>query len=68
MRNRILCLLALLLGLSAAAQTAYDFSQLRMEDLGRGVIAVRQSPAEVFVTWRFLTDTEIARLKMGQFD
>ena len=56
MRNRILCLLALLLGLSAAAQTAYDFSQLRMEDLGRGVIAVRQSPAEVFVTWRFLTE------------
>ena len=56
MKTRILSLLALcLLGLTAAAQTAYDFSKLRMEDLGRGVVAVRKSPTEVFVTWRYLT-------------
>ena len=35
--------------------TGYDFSKLRMEKLGRGVIAVRQSPDEVFVTWRYLS-------------
>lgn len=35
--------------------TAYDYSKLRMERIGRGVIAVRQSPSEVFVTWRYLT-------------
>ena len=57
MKTKILSFLALcLLGLTAAAQTAYDFSRLRMEDLGRGVIAVRQSPSEVFVTWRFLSE------------
>ena len=37
------------------AQTAYDFSKLKMEPLGRGVIAVRKSPSEVFVSWRYLS-------------
>ena len=41
--------------LSCFAQTNYDFSKLKMENLGRGVIAVRQSPSEVFVTWRYLS-------------
>ena len=35
--------------------TKYDFSKLKMEKLGRGVIAVRQNADEVFVTWRYLT-------------
>ena len=56
MKPRILAFLFFCLAaLSAGAQTAYDFSRLKMEDLGRGVIAVRQSPSEVFVTWRYLT-------------
>lgn len=37
------------------AQTAYDFSKLKMEPIGRGVIAVRKSPSEVFVSWRYLS-------------
>lgn len=37
------------------AQTAYDSSKLKMEPLGRGVIAVRKSPSEVFVSWRYLS-------------
>ena len=36
------------------AQTKYDFSKLKTENLGRGVVAVRQSQKEVFVTWRYL--------------
>ena len=36
------------------AQSKYDFSKLKMEDLGRGVVAVRQSPEEVTVSWRYL--------------
>ena len=56
MRTTILTFLALCLSLlTAGAQTAYDFDKLRMEDLGRGVIAVRKSPSEVFVTWRYLS-------------
>ena len=35
--------------------TKYDFGKLKREKLGRGVIAVRQSPDEVFVTWRYLS-------------
>jgi len=33
--------------------TKYDFSKLKMEKLGRGVIAVRQDAETVFVTWRY---------------
>lgn len=46
----LLCLATL-----CPAQTAYDFSKLKMEPLGRGVIAVRKSPSEVFISWRYLT-------------
>ena len=35
--------------------TGYDFSKLKMEKLGRGVIAIRQNAEEVFVTWRYLS-------------
>lgn len=34
--------------------TAYDYTKLKMEHLGRGVVAVRKNPAEVFVAWRYL--------------
>lgn len=45
----------LLCGILCSAQTAYDYSKLRMEDLGRGVVAVRQNQDEVFVSWRYLS-------------
>ncbi|MBO7089735.1 MAG: hypothetical protein J6W70_07505, partial [Lentisphaeria bacterium] len=38
-----------------ASQGKYDFSKLKMEKLGRGVIAIRQDADEVFVTWRYLS-------------
>ena len=67
MKKFLFALFALCLAaLSAPAQTAYDFSKLRMEDLGRGVIAVRQSPAEVFVTWRYLSE-DPAGIKFNVF-
>ena len=36
-----------------APPTKYDFTKLKMEKLGRGVIAVRQDAETVFVTWRY---------------
>lgn len=39
----------------AFAQGAYDMDKIQMEKLGRGVVAVRQSPDEVAVSWRLLT-------------
>ena len=41
--------------LLAGAQAKYDFSKLKMENLGRGVVAVRENPETVIVSWRYLT-------------
>jgi len=37
------------------AQPAYDFSKLKREQLGRGVVALRESPSSVFISWRYLS-------------
>lgn len=47
-------LIAAATALCGYAQTAYDFSRLKMEDLGRGVVAVREDPTHVAVSWRSL--------------
>ena len=38
-----------------ASQGKYDFSKLRTEKLGRGLIAIRRNKDEVFVTWSYLS-------------
>lgn len=38
----------------ATAQPKYDYSKLQREDLGRGVVAVRQDKKNVAVSWRYL--------------
>ena len=53
-----LAVLGGLLALSASAAfpqpaTAYDFSKLRRERLGRGVVAFRSGEREAVVTWRY---------------
>lgn len=40
---------------TATAQPSYDYSKLKMEKLGRGVVAIRHTPQEVVVSWRYLT-------------
>lgn len=40
---------------SLVAQPNYDFSKLKRERLGRGVIAVRENPSTVAVSWRYLS-------------
>lgn len=42
------------MAMTMTGQGRYDMDKLRMEKLGRGVVAVRQSPEEVAVTWRSL--------------
>lgn len=37
------------------AQARYDFSKLKMESLGRGVVAVRKTPEKVNISWRYLS-------------
>ena len=36
------------------AQPAYNYSKLQKEQLGRGVVAIRENPSEVVVSWRYL--------------
>ncbi len=51
-------LLAALTGINptiASAQARYDFSKLKMESLGRGVVAVRENPEKVNISWRYLS-------------
>lgn len=40
--------------LSAFAQGAYDYANMQLENLGRGVVAVRENPETVTVSWRYL--------------
>ena len=40
--------------LQAEAQAKYDFTKLQREKLGRGVVAVRENPSRVAVSWRYL--------------
>lgn len=49
-----LCLMSLS-SIAASGQAEYDFSKLRTERLGRGVVAVRESPSKVVVSWRYLS-------------
>lgn len=37
------------------AQPHYDFNRLQREKLGRGVVAIRQNPDQVAVSWRYLS-------------
>ena len=48
--------LSLLSSTVMQAQTAYDFSQMQREKLGRGFIALRTSRLAVYLTWRYLSD------------
>lgn len=39
----------------ATAQPAYDYSKLQREELGRGVVAIRENGSEVALSWRYLS-------------
>ena len=41
------------------SQTKYDLSQLKMEQLNRGVVAFRASKDSVMVSWRYLREDPI---------
>jgi rhamnogalacturonan endolyase len=41
------------------AQTGYNYSKLQREKLNRGVVAIRENPSEVIVSWRYLSSDPI---------
>lgn len=50
---------ALWLTSTALAQTAYNYDELQREKLGRGVVAIRETPSEVALSWRYLSSDPI---------
>ena len=46
---------ACMMSLTVTAQPNYKLEQMQLEKLGRGVVAVRETPEQVFVSWRYLT-------------
>jgi rhamnogalacturonan endolyase len=59
--KKILASLFLLAGtvFSTNAQPKYDFTKLQREQLGRGVVAVRQNQSETCLTWRYLSTDQM---------
>lgn len=54
-----LFIVLLVMAVSTSAQPKYDFSKLKREHLGRGVIAIRENPSTVVVSWRYLSSDSI---------
>lgn len=52
---RLICVCALLSAWAVNAQPNYNYSKLQKEKLGRGVVAIRESPSTVVVSWRYLS-------------
>ncbi|NDV64192.1 rhamnogalacturonan lyase [Bacteroides sp. 224] len=60
MKTKTLLILTLLFNLTwTMAQPAYDFTKLKREKLGRGVVALRESSNTVFISWRYLSSDPI---------
>lgn len=55
----LLCMLTLVTIPTVMAQPNYNYSKLQREKLGRGVIAIRENPSEVVVSWRYLSSDPI---------
>lgn len=55
MKRTSLFLCLCLIVASVAAQPNYDFTKLKREKLNRGVIAIRENPSTVAVSWRYLS-------------
>ncbi len=48
-------LVGLCMTVTARTQPTYDYSKLQREKLGRGIVAIRESPSDVVVSWRYLS-------------
>ena len=58
-KNLLSAVVAFSLVTSLYAQPHYDYSKLQHEDLGRGVVAIRESENAVCLSWRYLSSDPI---------
>ncbi len=68
--KKILASLVFCLPLAASAQTRYALADMQMEQLNRGVVALRTAPDQTLVSWRYLQsdpiDTQFLIYKNGK--
>ena len=43
------------IAIGSYAQPAYNHAKMQKEKLGRGVVAIRENPLEVVISWRYLS-------------
>ena len=55
----LLCLFLSAPMMTMTAQPGYNYSKLQREKLNRGVIAIRENPSEVVISWRYLSSDPI---------
>lgn len=55
MKRLLTSIVIISVSLCSFSQAKYDFSRLKMESLGRGVVAVRENTDKVMVSWRYLS-------------
>ena len=56
MRRNLAFALSALIGSSAFAQSNYDYARLATEQMGRGLVALRQPDGKVALSWRILRE------------
>ena len=59
-KGRIMLLFILInMSMLTMAQPKYNYPKLQMENLGRGVVAIRNNVEEVVISWRYLSSDPI---------
>ncbi|WP_298072713.1 rhamnogalacturonan lyase [uncultured Bacteroides sp.] len=58
-KNLLNAVVAFSVATSLYAQPHYDYSKLQREDLGRGVVAIRESESAVCLSWRYFSSDPV---------
>lgn len=58
-KNLLNAVVAFSVATSLYAQPHYDYSKLQHEDLGRGVVAIRESESAVCLSWRYFSSDPV---------
>lgn len=58
-KNLLKAVVAFSVATSLYAQPHYDYSKLQREDLGRGVVAIRESESAVCLSWRYFSSDPV---------
>jgi rhamnogalacturonan endolyase len=58
-RNALIAVSLIIFSSGVIAQPGYDYSKLKREKLGRGVVAIKKEEQNNFISWRYLTSDPV---------